>query len=150
MASTRKARLKSHVFGLRPWTRHSVILLVAGMMYTAFGVSIITTELTFARAEGLAIALEWFPIDVWGMVWVAVGLMAVASSRWPPALERWGYMALTGFTTGWAGIYLLSILFGDSPWTNLSFVIVWGMVAFIWWGVSGLLNPDSTGVSSRG
>jgi hypothetical protein len=150
MAPTKKARFKRRFVGLRPWTRHSIILMVAGMMYIAFGLSLIKTRLTFARAEGISIALHWFPINVWGMIWIWVGIMAIVSARWPPALEKWGYMALTGFTAGWAAIYLFSILLEDSPWANLSFVFVWGLVAFIWWGVSGLLNPDHTGVGARG
>jgi hypothetical protein len=151
MPTLRKGKVrKHHIFGLRPWTRHSIILLVAGVMYIAFGVSLMKTKLTFAREVGIDIALQWFSITTWGLIWIAVGLMAILSSRWPPALERWGYMALTGFTAGWASIYLLSIIFGESPLANLSFVFVWSMVAFMWWGVSGLLNPDHTGVSSRG
>jgi hypothetical protein len=110
-------------------------------MYIAFGLSLIETKLTFSREEGLQIALQWFPIEVWGMLWIAVGAMAILSSRWPPALERWGYMSLTGFTAGWASIYLFGIIFGTAPWTNASFVIVWTMVAFVWWGVSGLVDP---------
>jgi hypothetical protein len=149
MSPTPMARFRRRFLGLRPWTRHSAVLMVAGLVYVAFGISLIKTNLTYGRSLGLQVAIEYAPIEFWGIVWIVVGIMAMVSSRWPPVIETWGYMALTGLSAGWSATYLMSIIFEDAPAANLSFVFVWGLVAFLWWAISGLLNPDRTGVSTH-
>lgn len=150
MSPTRKARVKRAYFQLRPFKRHSLVLLVAGIVYIVNGLSLILTEPTRARTKALTIALNWAPLSVWGGVFVGVGLLAVISARWPPVFESWGYMVLTGLAAGWSATYLTGIIFEHSPLANLSGVLVWGLLAFLWWAVSGLLNPDKEAVVAHG
>jgi hypothetical protein len=150
VSPTRKARLKRHYFKLRPFKRHSLVLMVAGVVYVVNGLSYMLTTPTPARLEALTVSLKWFPLDVWGGVWVAVGLLAVISSRWPPVFESWGYMVLTGLAAGWSATYLMGIVFYHTHMTNLSGVLTWGLLAFLWWAVSGLLNPDKEAVQTHG
>lgn len=135
---------KEHLWGIRPWRRHSLVLVVAGLAYVMIGSSYILVEPTEARKDALVIALSWFPIEFWGAIWILVGLAAIISSRWPPVIERWGYAILTGFSAGWSATYLTGIIFEDSPWSNLQSVVIWGLVAFLWWAISGLVNPTDT------
>lgn len=130
--------------GIRPWKRHSLVLAVAGLVYILIGVSYITTEPTKARTRALTFALDWWSIDAWGYVFIAAGALSIVSSRWPPISETWGYTVLTGLSAAWAAFYLVGILFGDSPVSNISGVLSWGIIAFMWWAISGLLNPGST------
>lgn len=150
MSAARKAHLKRKYLKLRPFKRHSLVLMVAGIVYVVIGLSYMLTASTPERQQALIIAVKWFPLDYWGGVWVGVGLLAVISSRWPPVFESWGYMVLTGMAAGWSATYLMGIYFYDSPMSNLSGVLTWGLLAFIWWAVSGLLNPDKEAVQVHG
>lgn len=129
-------------WGMRPWQRHSQVLLIAGLVYIGIGISFITTEPTHARAVALSVALTWWPFEWWGLVFIFSGLLAVLSSRWPPISKTWGYVVLTALSAGWAAFYLTSVLFKHSPPSNLSGVGVWGLVAYLWWAISGLKNPN--------
>lgn len=129
-------------WGFRPWRRHSLVLFVAGFAYIFIGVTFIVTELAPSRALALVIALSIAPIKVWGSVWILVGSLSVISSRWPPVMETWGYMVLTGFSAGWGATYVTGVILGESPAGNLSSSVTWFLMAFMWWAVSGLINPD--------
>lgn len=126
---------------LRPWMRHSLVLAVAGTVYVLVGVSYIAAEANASRESALRLALDWMPLPAWGCIWILVGLLAILSSRWPPASETWGYTAMTGLAAGWASFYLLGIPLGSDA-QNFSGVLVWGLVAFMWWAISGLVNPE--------
>lgn len=150
MSPTRKARVKRKYFKLRPFKRHSLVLLMAGTVYMLIGASYMINSLGQLQAESLVIALIWAPIKFWGGVWFGVGLLAVISSRWPPVFESWGYMVLTALSAGWSATYLMGMIVEHTPTTNLRSVAAWGLIAFLWWAVSGLLNPDKEAVQTHG
>jgi len=132
----------------RQWKRHDVILCVGGLLYILVGVYYIVTSGSQSRWISLEILLRVAPMSVWGVVFIFAGLLSVISSRWPPFAETWGYVVLTSISAGWAAAYLMGILFADAPYTNLISTIVWGLFGFVWWAVSGLLNPDKTAVAN--
>lgn len=144
----RKAELKrvirENFWGIRPFKRHSLVVMVAGAFYTSMGLVYIWSEPTQGRKEALAVALNFAPIEFWGTVFMLCGLMSIISSRWPPITETWGYILLSALSTGWSATYLLGVILEDSPPSNLSGTLSWGLTAFIWWAVSGLVNPDKT------
>lgn len=134
-------------FGVRPWKRHGLVLLVAGLVYVATGLSYILAEATPSRQVALGVALAWAPIAFWGAVFMAAGLLSIISSRWPTFAETWGYMVLTGLSAGWSATYAAGVIFFDSPAANLSGAFLWGLLSFLWWAISGLLNPDAKAVT---
>lgn len=134
---------KRRYWGTRPWTRHSMVLMVAGFVYMAIGYAYFNAELTEDRREAIEVGLRWTNIQGWGIVFFLTGLSASISSRWPPVAEKWGYMVLTGLSAGWAAVYALSIIFSGSPVQNFTAVLLWGLMAFLWWAISGLLNPPA-------
>lgn len=134
------AMIKS-LTGVRPWKRHSLVLIVAGLVYIGIGISYILAEPTEARAQALHLAFFWLSADGWGVVFIFAGILAAISSRWPPISETWGYTVLTGLSAAWAGFYLMGIVIDESPLVNLSAVLSWGLIAFMWWAISGLVNP---------
>lgn len=134
-------------WGLRPWKRHGLILMVVGFLYTLVGFNYITAPYSPSREHSLSVVLQFAPIQFWGAVFIFAGLLSMLSSRWPPFTETWGYMVLTGMSTGWSATYLTGMIFFGSPATNVTQVILWGCLGFIWWAISGLLNPDNTGVT---
>lgn len=137
-------------FGIRPWRRHSLVLLVAGAAYILIGSSYIFTEPTPGRNLALEVALKWLPIDFWGFLFILAGILAIISSRWPPFTETWGYMVLAGLSAGWGAVYGTGVLFGNSPASNLSATLLWGLLGFMWWAISGLLNSDKSAVTHNG
>lgn len=128
---------------MRPWRRHSLVLLVAGAVYILVGLAYLLTPLTADRAQTLELALHISggSIRPWGVVWLLVGAAAVISGRWPLGSEKWGYTALGAYAALWASVYLLGIGFLDTPLSGLSGALVWYLVAFLWWAIAGLNNP---------
>jgi len=139
------------LWGLRPWKRHSTILLVVGMLYALIGLQYILspTPLTASRELSMIVLLKIAPLKIWAIVFIIAGIMTSISSRWPPFEEKWGYMVLTGLSAMWAAGYLVGVVFFRSSAGNLSQVILWGCLSFMWWAISGLLNPDRTAVTQH-
>lgn len=127
--------------GVRPFERHGLVLLIAGLVYVAIGISAFNTELTEQRRISLKFALGVMDLPAWGVVFVLAGTLAVVSSRWPPMSETWGYTVLTGLSVGWGLLILSAILFAESPASNMASALTWGLLGFMWWAVSGLNNP---------
>lgn len=127
--------------GIRPFERHSLVLLVAGVVYVFVGMGYMFTETTPARDKALQIALDWWSFDVWGSIFVFAGVLTIISSRWPPVSHTWGYMVLTGLSTGWGCFYATGAIFGDAPASNYYGFLTWSLLGFLWWAISGLTNP---------
>ena len=142
MSPTPRARFKRHYIGIRPWTRHSLVLLVAGLVYIVIGVVYLNTQENGPAWASLAIAREWLPIDALGALWIIVGVMAILSARWPPKVETWGYMALTALSANWGSFYILGVIFGYNTIGSLAVGLMLLLVAFLWWAISGLLSPE--------
>lgn len=139
--SLAEAMFTKQWLAVRPWRRHSTVLLVAGLAYVGIGISYILTEPTLARTRALEVASSWWSLEHWGLVFIASGVLAVISARWPPFSQTWGYMVLTGLSTGWGTFYLTGIIFVNAPISGISSVLIWYLIGFMWWAVSGLLNP---------
>lgn len=132
-----------HLIELRPWRRHSLVLLVGGLVYICVGVIYSTLdELTPRQERVFAIALRVFEMDGWGVIFIVVGLLAVASARWPAFSDSWGYGVLTGLSSGWSTVYILGYFFGSAPISNLTVGALWLIIACMWWAISGLINPE--------
>lgn len=133
-------------WGFRPWKRHSTILMVVGFLFVLIGLGYAFAPRTEGRLSSLKVILQVAPMEFWGFLFIVVGIMAMLSAKWPPFAESWGYMVLTGMSSGWATTYLLGWAFFDSPATNLGQTLVWGILAFMWWAISGLPNPERSAV----
>jgi hypothetical protein len=138
--------VRPRLWGLRPWKRHSLILMVGGFLYALIGFLFFQLPPNPGRESSLKVVLQVAPLEFWGSVFMFSGLLSMISSRWPPFSEKWGYMVLTGMSSGWASTYLLGVIFFDSPSGNWFQALVWSVLAFMWWAISGLSNPDHSGV----
>jgi len=134
------------VASLRPWRRHSFVLAMAGLVYVCYGFAMVTItpdqQARAVREHTLAIPAQLMPFQAWGVVWIMVGLLAIASTRWPPQSETWGYAAMTYIAAFWGACYGLGVLFLDAPLNGINGMLVWALMAFLWWAISGLRNPD--------
>lgn len=145
IASAISHRQWSLLRGLRPWKRHSLVLAVAGVVYVAYGMNLVFGPGYASPRAGLAIPSEWFSLHAWGIVWIVVGLCAFASTRWPPASETWGYSAMSGLAAFWGAVFALGPFAQDAPLgAAIPGALIWSMVAFMWWGISGLRNPEDS------
>lgn len=131
---------RAHQWGLRPWTRHSLVLAVAGGVYLAIGCTYFLAEPTEARHSALQIALNIASMRTWGVVWIAVGLAALLSSRWPPASKFWGYTLMATLACWWALCYFLGVALGAEN-QSTSGGLVWLLVASLWLAIAGLVDP---------
>lgn len=116
--------------------------MVAGILYTLVGVSYALSHPTPGRKQSLSFLLEIAPQQFWGGLFMLAGVLTSISSVWPPFAHTWGYMILTGLSAGWGAVYLMGMLFFSSPSTNITQVCLWGILAYMWWAISGLINPD--------
>jgi hypothetical protein len=135
---------RTNYWGVRPFKRHSLVLLVGGIAYVLVGLTYILAKPTPSRKLALVLALRWFPVEFWGGLFIFAGLLAILSARWPPVADTWGYTVLTALSAGWSATYAAGVIFEKSPTINLTAVLNWGLLAFLWWAVSGFVNPDKT------
>jgi hypothetical protein len=151
MCPTRKARFKRHYLGFRPWTRHSLVLVVAGTVYILTGFVWLNASTGGPTWSSLDLARNWLSLDGWGYVWITVGVVSMFSALWPPKVETWGYMALTGLAVAWGVFYILGFYTEkDSSIGMLANGGAWLLVAFLWWAISGLVSPEQIRGGERG
>lgn len=113
------------------------------MVYVGIGYSYLVSKPTESRIEALHFAVKVLDYNEWGYVFMFVGVLSIISSRWPPVSEKWGYFVLTGQSVAWSGFYLVGVIFHNTPNANLSASLSWGLIAFLWWAISGLVNPNA-------
>jgi len=129
---------------LRPWRRHSLVLTISGFVYIIYGVNVSTWSLYGPRAQGVQVALDFINnMEFWGFMWIAIGTIAVISSRWPNMSEKWGYSALIGWAAGWSATYFAGLFVSGNSVAEAGGGLVWALVAYLWWSVAGLVNPDN-------
>ena len=98
MRFKKKEQMKRRYLRLRPTTRHSLVLFVAGAVYFAIGFSYFKIDVTPERARALVVALEWFSLRTYGVTFMLCGFLICVSAKWPSASDKWGYTILTGLS----------------------------------------------------
>lgn len=82
------------------------VLLVFGVFYMLLGFGNLSA--TEGGSSALVAAYRWHltPTSI-GLITMAVGVLAVVSSRWPPRKEVRGYVALSALSWGYSAVYFL-------------------------------------------
>lgn len=138
---------KNGFLSLKPWTRHGGILVVAGITYMVIGVVYLFTIPSETQAEALYFALNLMSLDWWGCGFIATGVIALISSRWPNWPKSWGYTVLTGWSAAWSAFYFAGATLTDAKVVYFGTAGIWALLAFLWWGVSGLVSPSEEDVT---
>lgn len=129
-------------FAIRPWSRHSGILLVIGFGHIAIGASHLYLETESPRSQMLAIALNVAPASFWALLFMIIGLFIVLSSLWPKGYDKWGYSVATGLSVGWGAVYIVGAFFQEEYYgANVAMGLSYTLLGFLYWGISGLVNP---------
>ena len=118
--------------------RRGAILLCYGIVWAIIGYGQITSPAPDLR--GLRLLLQTMPLDAWGWIWVASGLIAIVSA-WLPQGRDWpGFLALPLMVLPWMVSYLLAWIIGDYPrgWVA---TVVWGAIAAPVLVVAGWREP---------
>lgn len=118
--------------------RRGAILLCYGIVWAIIGYGQITSPAPDLR--GLRLLLQTMPLDVWGWIWVASGLIAIVSAWLPPERDWPGFLALPLMVLPWTVSYLLAWIIGDYPRGWLASV-VWGAIAAPVLVVAGWREP---------
>jgi hypothetical protein len=106
--------------------RRGAILASYGTMWALYGYGQLISPQPDQR--GLTLATQMLPLHVWGWLWIATGLIAIASSWMPQGVDWPGFLALPLIVLPWMLSYLTSWLQGDFPrgWVAAA---VWAVVA---------------------
>lgn len=128
--------------GFRPWRRHSLVLFISGLLYIGQGLILNTWHVDGPRYRGLQAAFSRAPVEFWSGLFILVGVLAALSAVWPRSSEKWGYACLTGLACAWSALYAVGIIVYDTSPTNWSMVAIWAFIAFTWWAITGLVNPE--------
>ncbi len=118
--------------------RRGAILLSYGIVWAIIGYGQITSPAPDLR--GLRLLLQTMPLDAWGWIWVASGIIAIVSA-WLPQGRDWpGFLALPLMVLPWMVSYLLAWIIGDFPrgWVA---TVVWGAIAAPVLVVAGWREP---------
>lgn len=130
------------VLAVRPWNRHSLILVAAGLTYISVGVTRLHTNGDVGTDHSLYYADRLMDLPYWGFVFIFVGLISIVSARWPFHPKNLGYTALSGCSAGWGAFYIVGFSPDPSGYAALGVGLMWTLVAFLWWGISGLISPS--------
>lgn len=125
------------------WSRHSRVLLVAGMIYVAIGISYISAYKNVQKSPSLKVALSWLDLPFWIAIFLAVGFLVICSAFSRIGRKTWGYMLLAALSSTWAAFYILAFLFKGAPALTLVSGLTWLLLAFVWVQISGLISPES-------
>lgn len=118
--------------------RRGAILLSYGVVWAIIGYGQITSPAPDLR--GLRLLLQTMPLEAWGWIWVASGIIAIISA-WLPQGRDWpGFLALPLMVLPWMVSYLLAWIIGDFPrgWVA---TVVWGAIAAPVLVVAGWREP---------
>lgn len=97
-------------------------LLSLGFIYLAIGLTY-----GLVKQPELAHAMKWMPswatIQVCGVVWIVTGCIAMVMAFVPIPHDRFGFMALAGWSSAWAIAWAVAWGLGDSPVGFIGFLV---------------------------
>lgn len=93
--------------------RRGAFLLAFGTVWGLIGYGQITSPPPDQR--GLHLLLDRIPLEVWGWLWIAAGLVAIASAWLRQGSDRFGFFALSLIVLPWIVSYLAAWAQGDFP-----------------------------------
>jgi hypothetical protein len=129
---------------VRSWERHSSVLFVGGLIYVFVGLTYLLEEPTAKQMDALIVVLRIAPVNVWAFVFMVTGFLTILSARFILFHQSWGYMLLCGLSAGWSAVYLIGLVVGPALLVvSLPLGLIWGLMCFLWWTISGFVNPES-------
>lgn len=123
-------------------TRRGTFLASFGAVYAIIGYSILTiSNAPAVQAQvhkALHTALRVAPLDVYGWLWIASGVIAIVAS-WTPRYEMWGFGTTAFMPTLWAVVYFSAWNTMPRAWLS---AVVYLLLAASVLIVAGLPDPS--------
>lgn len=140
---------------IRTYGRRGVFLMMFGIMYVCVGASALAVP--SARFHAIPLMGPFLDHRLWGLMWVAAGLVAFANGflRKRSHGDEVGFMALLGPPGVWSIFYATSAVcyvatggeFGRL--NSISGLLVWGLVWTVVTLISGWPDADSSTTDRR-
>lgn len=109
--------------------RRGAFLVCFGMVWGLIGYGQVTSPPPDQR--GLKLLVDRVPLEVWGWLWIAAGVVAILSAFLPQGSDRFGFVALALMVTPWV----------------VSYFVAWGQGHFArGWIVSALYGGLAVGI----
>lgn len=123
---------------MRQLGRRGAILLCYGTVWSLYGYAQLVSPQPDQR--GLTLAIQMLPLDAWGWLWIACGLIALVSAWLRQGVDWAGFLALPLIVLPWMLSYLTAWLQGDYPrgWVSAA---VWTVIAVPVLVVAGWREP---------
>jgi hypothetical protein len=118
--------------------RRGAILLSYSVVWGLYGYAQIASPAPEQR--GLEPLLALMPLDVWGSLWIATGLIAAVSAWLPQGWDWPGFPALQLIVLPWIGSNLATWLMGEFPRGWIA-ALVWGAICVPVWVTAGWSEP---------
>lgn len=118
--------------------RRGAILLSYGTVWGLFGYAQIVSPNPDRRGIEPLVAL--LPLDVWGALWIATGLVAAVSAWLPQGWDWPAFPALQLIVLPWIGSNLATWILGEFPRGWIA-ALVWGAICVPVWVTAGWREP---------
>lgn len=117
----------------RPWpgTRRGLKLWLFSIIIGFKGVGYISGNNSHDTDAALRFVTQWAPLTTWGYLILAVCGFAVVCSYCHHGRDRYGYMALVGFSFAWGACYAVAPLLLDGPTYAWQGTLAWLLIGVL-------------------
>ncbi|MFJ5967872.1 hypothetical protein [Streptomyces sp. NPDC093060] len=91
--------------------RRGAILLCYGTVWALYGYGVLISPQP--NQLGLNLAIQLLPLQVWGVLWIIAGVIALVSAWLPSGFDWPGFLALPVIVLPWMTSYFVAWLQGD-------------------------------------
>jgi len=125
----------------KPWDRHGLILTTVGVSYILISIVLLLSDQSTSGLSNVKDILAVAPYPYWCGALIVVGCASILSAILNSIPRTLGYVVLTGWSTFWAGVHIIGGLSYPMDLSYVSLGMIWALMAFLWWAISGLLSP---------
>lgn len=117
----------------RPWprSRRGLKLWLFSIIISFKGIGYISGKNSGDTDSALQFVTQWQPLSFWGCLILAVCACAMVCSYCHHGRDRYGYMALVGFSSAWAACYAAAPLLLDGPTYAWQGSLSWLLIGFL-------------------
>jgi hypothetical protein len=127
-----RTRSVTRAFSRRIGGRRGAFLFIFGVIFVLRGEALVRYPLDELETQAVTSAIRLFPLEWWGVLFTASGIVAVARVVVPQCLSRGaeiaGFACLQGIATAWAFAIWLAALSGEGGPLAFRMALAWTLV----------------------